>query len=438
MPGGASFPLRSGGTLLRWCMPQAPPAVPAPARTSLEKHKIRIVLLEGIHQRAIETFARSGYTRVECVPSALAGDALRAAIADAHFVGIRSGTMLTAEVLAAASKLVGIGAFCIGTNQIDLDASMMRGIPVFNAPFANTRSVAELVIAEIILLMRGIPAKNALAHRGIWAKSVDHAREVRGKTLGIVGYGRIGSQVSVLAESLGMQVCYHDVAATLPLGNARALASLDEVLSAADVVTLHVPESPQTRGLIGARELGAMRPGGLLINASRGSVVDIDAACAALESGRLAGAAFDVFPEEPAGRGVEFVSPLRRFDNVILSPHIAGSTVEAQANIGAEVAEKLVRYSDNGSTLSAVNFPEVSLPPHPGSHRLLHIHHNVPGIMSRLNAVFSKDNINITGQYLMTNPKIGYVVCDVAEESSAAAMRTLASIEGTIRTRTIF
>jgi D-3-phosphoglycerate dehydrogenase len=235
-----------------------------------------------------------------------------------------------------------------------------------------------------------------------------------------------------------MQVCYHDVAATLPLGNARALSSLDEVLAAADVVTLHVPESPQTRGLIGRRELAGLRPGGLLINASRGSVVDIDAACEALESGHLAGAAFDVFPDEPAGRSVEFVSPLRRFDHVILSPHIAGSTVEAQANIGAEVAEKLVRYSDNGSTLSAVNFPEVSLPPHPGSHRLLHIHHNVPGIMSRLNAVFSQDNINITGQYLMTNAKIGYVVCDVAQESSAAALRTLGAIEGTIRTRMLF
>jgi D-3-phosphoglycerate dehydrogenase len=419
-------------------MPQAPPVTPSSARTSLEKHKIRIVLLEGIHPRAVETFARNGYSRVDCLPTALAGDALHAAIADAHFVGIRSGTTLTAGALAAASKLVGIGAFCIGTNQIDLDAAMMLGIPVFNAPFANTRSVAELVIAEIILLMRGIPAKNALAHRGVWAKSVDQAREVRGKTVGIVGYGRIGSQVSVLAESLGMNVCYHDVAATLPLGNARALESLEAVLEAADVVTLHVPESPQTRGLIGRPELARMRRGGLLVNASRGCVVEIDAACEALESGHLAGAAFDVFPVEPAGRHDEFVSPLRQFDNVILSPHVAGSTVEAQANIGAEVAEKLVRYSDNGSTLSAVNFPEVSLPPHPGSHRLLHIHHNVPGILSRMNTVFSQENINITGQYLMTNAKIGYVVCDVAEESSAAALRTLESIEGTIRTRMLF
>ncbi len=419
-------------------MPHVPPAGPASARTSLEKHKIRIVLLEGIHPRAVETFAGSGYSRVECLPAALAGDALRETIADAHFIGIRSGTTLTADVLAAAPKLVGIGAFCIGTNQIDLDAAMMRGIPVFNAPFANTRSVAELVVAEIILLMRGIPAKNALAHRGIWAKAVDGAREVRGKTLGIIGYGRIGSQVSVLAESLGLSVCYYDIAATLPLGNARALPSLDAVLEAADVVTLHVPESPQTKGLIGRRELGRMRPGGLLINASRGTVVDIEAACEALDRGQLAGGAFDVFPQEPAGRHDEFVSELRRFDNVILSPHIAGSTVEAQANIGAEVAEKLVRYSDNGSTVSAVNFPEVSLPPHPGSHRLLHVHHNVPGILSRINAVFSQEAINITGQYLMTNAKIGYVVCDVAEESSAVARRTLASIEGTIRTRTIF
>jgi len=407
-------------------------------KTSLDKQRIRVVLLEGVHSRAVETFARSGYHQIDVRPKALDGDALREALADAHFVGIRSGTRLTADAIQAAPKLVAIGAFCIGTNHVDLGAAMMRGIPVFNAPFSNTRSVAELVLAEIVFLMRGMPAKNALAHRGVWAKSAEHAHEVRGKTLGIVGYGNIGSQVSVMAEALGMHVCYYDAVARLPLGNARAMVSLDEVLETADVVTLHVPETERTRGMIGRSELGRMRDGGLLINASRGHVVDIDAVCGVLESGRLAGAAFDVFPEEPAGAGEEFISPLRRFDNVILTPHVAGSTVEAQANIGVEVAEKLVRYSDNGSTVSAVNFPEVALPPHPGCHRILHIHRNVPGMMSRINEVFSGEGVNISGQYLMTNAKIGYVVSDVDQQSSAAALSLLATIEGTIRTRVLF
>jgi D-3-phosphoglycerate dehydrogenase len=413
-------------------------APPTLQRTSLGKHRIRIVLLEGVHPRAADTFARHGYAQVECYPQALTDDQLRTALADAHFVGIRSRTRLTADVFAAASKLVAVGAFCIGTNQIDSDAAMMRGIPVFNAPFSNTRSVAELVLAEIIMLMRGTAMHNALAHRGVWAKSANAAREVRGKTLGIVGYGNIGSQVSVMAEALGMDVCYYDVVTKLPLGNARAVSSLDELLETSDVVTLHVPETARTRGMVGREQFGRMNDGGLLINASRGTVVDIDAACEALESKRLAGAAFDVFPSEPESNNDAFESPLRRFDNVILTPHIAGSTVEAQANIGVEVAEKLVRYSDNGTTLSAVNFPEVSLPAHPGHHRLLHIHHNVPGVLSRINAVFSGDGMNISGQYLMTNANIGYVVSDVGAESSAAALRQLAAIDGTIRTRVLF
>jgi D-3-phosphoglycerate dehydrogenase len=406
--------------------------------TSHEKTRMKVVLLEGIHDRAVENLVRHGYTTIERHKKALAGGELAEAIADAHFVGIRSRTRLTAEAIAGARKLMTVGAFCIGTNQIDLDAAMMRGIPVFNAPFSNTRSVAELVLAEIVLLMRGIPAKNARLHRGAWSKSADDAHEVRGKTLGIVGYGNIGSQLSVMAEALGMEVVYHDVVTKLPLGNARMMASLDELLERADVVTLHVPETPLTQGMIGRAQFARMKPGALFINASRGTVVDIEAAAEALASGTLGGAAFDVFPVEPQGNDEEFVSPLRPFENVILTPHIAGSTIEAQANIGTEVADKLVRYSDNGSTLSAVNFPEVALPAHPGSHRLLHIHHNVPGVLSRINDVFSRNRINIAGEYLMTNAKIGYVVIDVEAESSRIALKALSDIEGTIRTRVLF
>jgi D-3-phosphoglycerate dehydrogenase / 2-oxoglutarate reductase len=406
--------------------------------TSLDKSRIKIVLLEGVHERAVENFGRHGYRSVKRYKKALAGEDLKAAVADAHFVGIRSRTRLTKDVIAAAPKLVSIGAFCIGTNQIDLDAAMMRGVPVFNAPFSNTRSVAELVLAEITFLLRGIPAKNALLHRGVWAKSADDAREVRGKTLGIVGYGNIGTQLSVMAEALGMDVCFYDIVTKLPLGNARMKPSLDELLAASDVVTFHVPETALTKGMMGREQFARLKPGAMLINASRGTVVDIDAAVAALESGHVAGAAFDVFPAEPEGNDEEFLSPLRRFENVILTPHIAGSTIEAQANIGTEVSEKLVRYSDNGSTLSAVNFPEVSLPAHPGSHRLLHIHHNVPGVLSRINSVFSKNRINISGQYLMTNAKIGYVVIDVEAESSRFALKALNAIDATIRTRVLF
>jgi len=406
--------------------------------TSLEKTRMKVLLLEGIHERAVENFARHGYTTIERHPKALAGEELVAALAAVHFVGIRSRTRLTAEAMAGARNLMAVGAFCIGTNQIDLDAAMMRGIPVFNAPFSNSRSVAELVLAEIVFLLRGIPAKNALLHRGVWAKSADDAREVRGKVLGIVGYGNIGTQLSVMAEALGMDVCFYDVVTKLPLGNARMMPTLEALLERADVVTLHVPETALTQGMMGAEQFARMKPGAVFINASRGTVVDIEAAAEALEGRHLGGAAFDVFPREPEGNDQEFLSPLRRFENVILTPHIAGSTVEAQANIGTEVSEKLVRYSDNGSTLSAVNFPEVSLPEHPGSHRLLHIHHNVPGVLSQINAVFSENRINISGEYLMTNAKIGYVVIDVEAESSRIALHALRDIEATIRTRVLF
>jgi D-3-phosphoglycerate dehydrogenase len=371
-------------------------------------------------------------------PKALAGEELIAAIADAHFLGIRSRTQLTAEVLARAPRLTAIGAFCIGTNQIDLLDAMRRGIPVFNAPFSNTRSVAELVLAEIIMLMRGIPHKNAVLHRNGWVKSAAGSYEVRGKTLGIVGYGHIGTQIGVLAEQLGMQVVFVDIEAKLPLGNARQLPSLAAVLQAADVVSLHVPETPQTKNMIDAAAIARMKPGAHLINASRGTVVDIDALGEALESGQLAGAAIDVFPVEPKGNDARFESPLVRFDNVLLTPHIGGSTAEAQENIGREVAAKLVRYSDNGSTVSAVNFPEVALPQHTGRCRLLHIHRNVPGIIARVNERFSAAGINVDAQYLRTNEEVGYVVIDVDTTASHVALEELCAIPGTIRCRVLY
>ena len=408
--------------------------------TSLDKSKIRFLLLEGIHPSAVDVLRQAGYTHVECVSGALPEDELLQKISDVHFVGIRSRTQLTAEVLAQAHKLVAVGCFCIGTNQVDLDAARERGIAVFNAPYSNTRSVAELVLAEAILLLRGIPEKNAVAHRGGWLKSADNAYEIRGKTLGIVGYGAIGSQLSVLAEALGMQVVFHDIETKLSLGNARAAASLDELLARSDVVTLHVPETPSTKNMFGAAQIAMMRRGAHLINASRGTVVDIDALAAALESGHVGGAAVDVFPVEPKGNAEAFVSPLTRFDNVILTPHVGGSTLEAQDNIGVEVAAKLVRYSDNGSTLSAVNFPEVTLPEHEDSLRLLHIHRNVPGVLSRINEIFSRHALNIDGQFLRTDPNVGYVVIDVAaDEAQGAALREeLAAIPGTLRTRVLY
>jgi D-3-phosphoglycerate dehydrogenase len=331
-----------------------------------------------------------------------------------------------------------VGAFCIGTNQIDLPAARALGIPVFNAPFSNTRSVAELVLAQIIMLMRGIPQKNALLHRGGWSKSAEGSYEVRGKTLGIVGYGHIGTQIGVLAEQLGMVVVFHDIQSKLSLGNAQQLGSLDELLVRADVVTLHLPELPSTQGLIGREQLTTMKRGAHLINASRGTVVDIPALTEALESGHLAGAAIDVFPVEPQGNDSRFESPLTRFENVILTPHIGGSTLEAQANIGREVADKLLRYSNNGSTTSAVNFPEVALPEHTGRSRLLHIHRNVPGVIARVNERLSAAGMNVASQYLSTREDIGYVVIDVDNAGAEAAMADLCSLPDTIRCRILY
>jgi D-3-phosphoglycerate dehydrogenase / 2-oxoglutarate reductase len=408
------------------------------ARMSVQKDRLRFVLLEGIHASAIETLARDGYENVLSHPKAMSGGDLAEVLADAHFLGIRSRTFITETVLESAPKLAAIGCFCIGTNQVDLAAAARRGIPVFNAPFSNTRSVAELVIGEIIMLMRGIPHKNAVQHRGGWVKSAEGSYEVRGKTLGIVGYGHIGTQLGVLAEQLGMQVAFFDIQAKLPLGNARPALSLRDLLAQSDVVSLHVPETASTRDLIGKDELAAMRPGAHLINASRGNVVDIGALEASLESGHLAGAAIDVFPVEPKGNDATFASPLTRFDNVILTPHIGGSTMEAQANIGREVAAKLVRYSDNGSTVSAVNFPEVALPSHTGQSRLLHVHRNVPGMMAGINERFSRAGINVSAQYLQTRDEIGYVVMDVDASASQLAIDELCSIDGTIRCRILY
>ena len=406
--------------------------------TSLDKSKIKFLLLEGIHPSALDTLRRAGYTQIESIAGALPEEELLQKIADVHFVGIRSRTQLTAEVFAQAHKLVAVGCFCIGTNQVDLNAARERGIAVFNAPYSNTRSVAELVLAEAILLLRGIPEKNAVAHRGGWLKSADNAYEIRGKTLGIVGYGSIGTQLSVLAESLGMQVAFYDVVSKLPLGNARQVASLHELLGQSDIVTLHVPELPSTQWMIGAFEIAAMKPGSILINAARGTVVEIEPLAEALRAKKLLGAAIDVFPVEPRTNKDEFISPLRGLDNVILTPHIGGSTIEAQANIGLEVAEKLVKYSDNGTSTSSVNFPEVALPSHPGKHRLLHIHRNVPGVLSHINSILSDNQINIAAQYLQTNEAVGYVVIDMDAASSDLALDKLAQVPGTLRSRVLF
>lgn len=405
---------------------------------SLDKSKIKFLLLEGLHPSSVETLQAAGYTNIDQRTTALSGDELLEAISDAHFVGIRSRTQLSDEVFSAAKKLIGVGCFCIGTNQVDLAAASRHGVVVFNAPYSNTRSVAELVIAEAIMLMRGIPAKNAAAHRGEWQKSAANAHEVRGKVLAVVGYGNIGSQVSVLAESLGMQVRFYDTVSKLPLGNAEQVRDLHKLLSSADIVTLHVPDTAASRNMFGAKELAAMKPGAMLINAARGQVIDIEALTEALQSGHVGGAAIDVFPTEPKGNSEEFVSPLRAFDNVILTPHIGGSTQEAQANIGLEVAEKLATYSDSGTTTSAVNFPQVALPAQSDRHRLLHVHSNTPGVMTAINQILTEYDLNIAAQYLQTEGDVGYVVVDIDGEYSDAAIAALKSVTGTVRCRVLF
>ena len=406
---------------------------------SLEKDKIKILLLEGVDPSAVDVLKKAGYTNVEYDKKAYDGQELLDKIEKVHFIGIRSRTHLTREVLEHAKRLVGIGCFCIGTNQVDLEAAASLGIPVFNAPFSNTRSVAELVTGEYLQLLRDVPARNALLHRGGWKKAAKGCYEARGKTLGIVGYGHIGTQVGIIAESLGLNVIFYDIENKLTLGNAHQVDTLEELLGKSDIVTLHVPETDLTKHMINAQTIAQMKDGVFFINAARGTVVDVDALADALRSGKVAGAAVDVFPTEPAANGEEFKSPLREFDNVILTPHIGASTEEAQRNIGIEVAQKLALYSDNGSTLTAVNFPEVSLPAKRETvSRLLHVHQNVPGIMQQINDVFAKQNINVAAQYLQTSGDVGYVVMDIHSDKPEEIVPLLKQIPGTLKCRILF
>ena len=413
--------------------------MPAVTKLSLSKDKINILLLEGVHDNAINELAHGGYATVERLPHALDESELLERIGSVHMLGIRSRTHLTAKVLEAASRLFCVGCFCIGTNQVDLKAARRLGIPVFNAPYSNTRSVAELVIGEIIMLMRGIFPKSNLVHGGGWMKSAKDSYEIRGKTLGIVGYGHIGTQVSIMAESMGMKVRYYDVVNKLALGNAQPCHSLEELLAVSDVVTLHVPDTPQTRDMIGEAQIRTMKKGSHLINAARGKVVVIEALARALKDRHVIGAAIDVFPKEPGGDNEVFESALRGLDNVILTPHIGGSTMEAQANIGTEVSQKLIEYSDNGSTMGAVNFPQAALPVHAGCTRFLHVHENRPGVLRKINEVFSGRNLNIAAQYLQTDPELGYVVVDVdgdVDENEVA--NELRAIEGSLKARFLY
>ena len=405
---------------------------------SLDKSKIKVLFLEGIHENAVACFKNSGYTDIECLSGALTGEELAKKLQNTHIIGIRSRTELRAGILKRAPRLIAIGCFSIGTNQVDVHEAKMLGIPVFNAPFSNTRSVAELVIAECIMLMRGIPEKSALAHKQVWMKSMNNSVEARGKNLGIIGYGHIGSQVSILAESLGMNIYYYDIEKKLNLGNAKPLGSMNEVLQIADTVTIHVPSTPLTRNMISAGQLSLMKKGACLINASRGDVVDYEAVAEALRSKHLAGIAADVFPEEPSSNNEPFVTTLQNFDNVILTPHIAGSTIEAQANIGMEVAEKLVRYSDTGSTIGAVNFVQLALQPNTSRQRFLHIHKNVPGVLRELNDYFSSRGINISSEYLQTDADLGYVILETESELDNTVLNDLKKISHTIRARMLF
>ncbi len=412
------------------------------ATTSLDKDKIKILLLEDLHENAEKYFRSHGYNNLVMLKNALDREELKKAISDVHMIGIRSRTKLTADVFDAAKKLMAVGCFCIGTNQVDLEAAKSHGIPVFNAPYSNTRSVAELVIGEIVMLMRGVPQRSYAAHHGVWLKNAKGSVEVRNKVLGIVGYGHIGTQVSVLAEAMGMKVRYFDIVDKLAMGNAESCSSLSELLSVSDVISLHVPQTPQTNNMFSHAEFFAMKKGAFFINAARGSVVDIDALKAALDEGRIAGAALDVFPKEPADKSEEFVSVLRGMPNVILTPHVGGSTLEAQANIGLEVSERLVKYSDNGSTLGAVNCVEVSLPVQESGKttRFMHIHRNVPGVLSAINGVFSKHGLNVSGQYLRTDGEYAYVVVDIDGRLNNASVlqKELEAINGTLKVRYLF
>jgi D-3-phosphoglycerate dehydrogenase len=410
------------------------------ARLSLPKDRIKVLLLEGVNDSALSTLRQSGYTNVTRLPKALDAEALTEALRGVHLLGIRSRTQLTAEVLEAADRLIAVGCFSVGTNQVDIGAACRLGIPVFNAPFSNTRSVAELVMGEIVMLLRRVPDRSRGAHEGLWDKSANDSHEVRGKTLGIVGYGNIGSQLSNLAEAMGMRVIYFDHIDKLRHGQATPVGSLKELLAESDVVSLHVPETAATNRMIARAEIAAMKPGAYLINNSRGTVVDLDALAEALREGRLRGAAVDVFPVEPSSNNERFVSPLQGLPNVILTPHIGASTMEAQEQIGSEVARKLVDYSDTGATLGAVNFPLVQLSTRPKGTRLIQVHRNVAGMLGRLNELLARHQINIAAQYLETWGDIGYVVLDaeMSLERSQQVLEDIRALEGTIRARVLY
>ena len=420
-------------------------AMTQPTKTSFPKSQIEIVLLEGTHPAGTQSLEAEGFS-IRTHAGALEGDALINEIKRAHVVGIRSKTQLTREVIEQCDRLLAIGCFCAGTNQVDLEAAAERGIVVFNSPFSNTRSVAELTIAEIVALHRKLTARSHAAHQGQWMKSASGSHEVRGKTLGIVGYGHIGSQVSILAEAMGMRVVFYDVISKLPLGNANVVSSLDELLKVADVVTIHVPDTQVTRGMIGPSEISKMKKGSYLINNARGTVVDLDAVRVALESGALAGAAVDVFPEEPAKSGEPFTCPLQGLENVILTPHVGGSTIEAQEAISLDTAGKITRFMNMGTTTGSVNIPEVDLPDQQRHlmegdrrpHRILNFHRNVPGVLSKIHEAASELGVNISAQYLQTNQQIGYLVLDAdPSESNELAVR-IDAIEESIRTRTLW
>ena len=403
---------------------------------SLAKEKIKILLLEGVHKNAIQLFNNNEYTNIEYSKSSLEPGELIEKIKDVHLLGIRSKSNITEDILKHAKKLIAIGCYSIGTNQVDLTLAKLLGIPVFNAPFSNTRSVAELVISECIFLIRKISEKNFAAHNGIWLKDASNSFEVRGKILGIIGYGHIGSQVSVLAESLGMNVYYFDIEKKLNLGNAKSCSNLQELLSLSDIITLHVPETDLTKNMIASKEFNLMKKGACIINASRGSVVNLDDLAKALEDNYIKGAAIDVFPDEPGSNKDRFINVLQKFQNVILTPHIGGSTSEAQANIAVEVSEKLVKYCDIGTTIGATNFVEVSLTPNINRQRYLHIHKNQPGVLNKITKVFTSRNLNIAAQYLQTDAQIGYVIMDIDDgEASTEIMKELRAIPETIKTR---
>ena len=405
--------------------------------TSLPSSEIKILLLENIHAVAAEQLRAEGFV-VETAKSALSEAELVQRIAEFDVLGIRSKTRITPRVLEAAPRLLTVGAFCIGTNQIALAEANRRGVPAFNAPFSNTRSVAELIIAEVVMLSRHLGDRSREVHAGQWRKVSAGSHEVRGRTLGIVGYGHIGSQVGVLAEGFGMRVVYHDIATKLTMGNNRALAKLDDVLAASDFVTLHVPETPQTKNLIGAAELARMRPGACLLNASRGTVVDIEALADAIRRGHVGGAAVDVYPEEPESNSDGFATALRELPNVILTPHIGGSTEEAQEAIGREVATALTKYINAGATTGAVNFPTIEVPPTPGAHRILNVHRNVPGVLRDINRIVSDHNANIRAQVLSTDPDIGYLLIDLEQDVSQDVKRAIAALPTSIKTRILF